>query len=422
MMCRFILRRLAQSLLILLGIMILTFVLFRLTTGDPTGVLLGKNPAPSEVELLRRRLGVDKPLFFGRECVTERFAPIDFIQNKIPKTVQIIGTTDTPYTFGKGSLQIIPQFQDDETKYVAHVQTPTRIYNIKFNALDTLFLTAQNTQIPTNAPIEMITFSRLQKSPFNNQLFDTFKELVCFQEDFPYLSFFNYGNSLTQQEPVKEILWRGVAPSLLLMVPIFLGELFLGIALALVATRFKDGFWDRAIMILSVLGMSISYLAFIILGQYLLAYRMGCFPIWGFESAVYLALPILIGIISGLGGGIRFYRTVFVNELNREYLRTAKAKGCSNFRIYFHHLLPNTFIPIISRISVTLPFLFTGSLLLEKFFGIPGLGFTGINALANADLQLIKAIVLLSSILFIIINLLTDIVYAWVDPRVRVDR
>ena len=117
-----------------------------------------------------------------------------------------------------------------------------------------------------------------------------------------------------------------------------------------------------------------------------------------------------------------FYRTVFLNEMNREYLRTAKAKGLSSFILYFKHLLKNAMVPIITRASTTLPFLFTGSLLLESFFGIPGLGYEGINALHDSDLQLLKALVLLGAFLFILINLLTDIAYAYVDPRMRIKK
>ena len=135
----------------------------------------------------------------------------------------------------------------------------------------------------------------------------------------------------------------------------------------------------------------------------------------------YLALPVIIGILSGLGGGVRFYRTVFVNELNREYLRTAQAKGCTPFSVYCKHLLGNAMIPIITRSTTLLPFLFTGSLLLESFFGIPGLGYAGINALMNSDLQMIKSLVIVTAVIFVFVNLLSDIAYAWADPRVRLE-
>jgi peptide/nickel transport system permease protein len=129
-------------------------------------------------------------------------------------------------------------------------------------------------------------------------------------------------------------------------------------------------------------------------------------------------LPVIIGIISGVGGGIRFYRTIFINELKKEYLRTAHAKGISPFFVYFKHLMKNAAVPIITRSAAILPFLFTGSLLLESFFGIPGLGYAGINALMNSDIQLLKALVIMTAILFIVVNTIADIINAWADPRV----
>jgi peptide/nickel transport system permease protein len=203
------------------------------------------------------------------------------------------------------------------------------------------------------------------------------------------------------------------------MVPIFIGEIIIGICLALLAAAYKGRWPDRVLMLLAISTMSISYLVFIILGQWFLAYSLNWFPVWGWGSLINLALPLIIGIASGLGGSVRFYRTVFVNELNREYLRTAAAKGCSTFSIYTKHLLRNAMIPIITHATAALPFLFTGSLLLETFFGIPGLGYLGVEALNNSDLQLLKALVIISAILFVTINTVADVAYAWADPRIR---
>ena len=203
------------------------------------------------------------------------------------------------------------------------------------------------------------------------------------------------------------------------MTPIFLGELLLGIVLALLATARKDSWVDRLLLLLAIAAMSVSYLVMIIFGQWVLGYYYNFFPVWGWGGLRHLLLPVLIGIVCGLGGGVRFYRTVFVNELNKEYLRTARAKGCHPVVIFGRHLLRNAAIPIITRATSVLPFLFTGSLLLETFFGIPGLGYTGIDALNNSDLQLLKALVIISALLFVVLNLLADIAYAWADPRIR---
>ena len=203
------------------------------------------------------------------------------------------------------------------------------------------------------------------------------------------------------------------------MLPVFFGELVLGILLGMIAAVRHGTFSDQLILFFSVAGMSISYLVLIIAGQWFFAYYLDLFPVWGWGDIRYLLLPVAIGILSGVGGGVRFYRTVFLDELNREYIRTAHAKGMAPVRVYFKHLLKNALIPVLTRASTVLPFLFTGSLLLETFFGIPGLGFASINALNDGDLQMLKALVIVSALLFTLINLLTDLAYAWADPRVR---
>ena len=269
--------------------------------------------------------------------------------------------------------------------------------------------------------IKSLAFYRPMKHAWDSQLLDSLKEIVCFKPDFPYVHFFDFSKTLQTRAPIREKLWKGMWPSLFLMLPIFFGELVLGILLALISCAYRGTWIDRTIVVLSVAGMSVSYLALIIFGQWFLAYYLNLFPVWGWGDLRYLLLPVAIGIVSGTGSGVRFYRTVFVNEINKEYLRTARAKGVSMGSLYLKHLLKNAMIPIITRASTVLPFLFTGSLLLESFFGIPGLGYESINALNDSDLQLLKALVLLGAFLFVVINLLTDIAYAFVDPRMRMD-
>lgn len=377
-MFEFILRRTAYSLLIILGVLILTFLLFNVGAGDPAGAVLGKNASASEIESLRRRLGGDLPLFYGHYCRTEAF-------RELPA----------------GSGVFKRQFGDD-TVYAATAKGMVKVDSDTFKA-------------PPGT-----LFFRYQSCGFNSQFTRTLGELVAFKKSFPYISFFNFGESLITREPVREILWRGMKVSLLLMLPVFFGEMLFGIAFALVAAAFRNRWPDRLLLVLSVAGMSISYVVIIIMAQWFLGYRWGLFPLWGFESPANLLLPVTVGIISGIGANVRFYRTVFVDELGKEYLRTAVAKGVSPLRVYGVHLLRNAALQIITRSGSTLPFIFTGSLLLESFFGIPGLGFAGIEALYNSDIALLKALVVLSALLFVFINLLCDLIYAWADPRVRV--
>ena len=427
-MLRFILRRTAYSLLILLGVLILTFVLFRMAAGDPVATLLGKNPKPEEVERLRQSLGSDRPMFYGKWRKTEAYTNVSFLGGRSEFNAVTCRGSVTPgkegLQLGQGGAVVFQQnFVPDGEKCLVKVEAEGR-YSVngvvcEGDSETEVASGTEQIELSGDAVIKKVEFSRESEDPFDSQLLASLKEIVTFKSEAPYVEFFNFGRTLTTREPIREKLWNGMFPSLMLMLPIFFGELLLGIILAMIACVWRGTWIDRVIVVLSVAGMSISYLALIIAGQWLLGYYWNWFPVWGWGSAKYLVLPIIIGIISGTGSGVRFYRTVFLNEINREYLRTAVAKGASPVVVYGKHLLRNSMIPIITRASGILPFLFTGSLLLESFFGIPGLGSAGINALHDADLQMLKALVILSSFLFVVINLLTDIAYAYVDPRMR---
>jgi peptide/nickel transport system permease protein len=379
-------------------------------------------------------LSSDKPLLWGNWQRTEIFRSVRFNEKKEYSGIKTEGATEYCKGFLKidgGKLSFTRNFELADTKLSANIAFRG---TFSLHGKNYFSSTWENNFIELQPPGETLTlatdktlelkhveFYREYKTPWNSQLLASFREIMSFTDAFPFLSFLNFGKTLQTKEDIRHVLWRGMWPSLFLMLPIFFGELFLGVALALVSTAFRGKWVDRAIVILSVAGMSISYLVFIIFGQWYLGYYFNWFPVWGYGSAKYLALPVIIGVLSGLGGGVRFYRTVFVNELNREYLRTAEAKGCTPYSVYCKHLLGNAMIPIITRATTLLPFLFTGSLLLESFFGIPGLGYAGINALMNSDLQMIKSLVIVTAFIFVFVNLLSDIAYAWADPRVRLE-
>jgi peptide/nickel transport system permease protein len=383
-MLNFCIRRFFYSLLVICGVMMLTFVLFNLAAGDPAAAALGKNAKPEEIENFRRELGADLPLFYGHERRTEAFQLEDGVYRR--------------------------KFAADDVR----VRIISADGSSHEKALDAAVI---RLRLPKGSRAE---FFRRQENPFNSQFFRAFGEILHFKGEFPYVEFFDFGRTISTREPIRELLWNGVWASLALMIPVFFGEMFFGMVLALIATAFRDRWPDRLLVVLSVCFMSVSYLVLIIGSQWLFGYRLGWFPLWGFAGPRYLILPVLTGILFGVGGNIRFFRTVFIDELGREYLRTAVAKGEAPWRVYGVHLLRNASLQIITKAGAGLPFLFTGSLLLESFFGIPGLGFVGVDALYNSDIQLLKAVVVLSSILFVVINFLTDLAYAWADPRVRV--
>lgn len=227
------------------------------------------------------------------------------------------------------------------------------------------------------------------------------------------------GYSLEMNEPVKDVLLRGVGPSLSLTVPILLGGTALALMLAMLAAACRGGFVDRAVLVGSTVLMSVNYVVWVLLGQFLLSYKAGLFPVWGFDGAFFLALPVLIGIFSSLGSDVRFFRTAILDEAYRPYVLTARSKGLSGARVMLRHILPNALIPIVTYVSLSIPWLFTGSLLLESFFGIPGLGSVSINAIHSADMAVVRAVVVVGALLYQFVNLATDLLYAALDPRVR---
>ena len=235
----------------------------------------------------------------------------------------------------------------------------------------------------------------------------------------------DFGNSwkVAKGRPVMEVIGEGVVPSLSLAVPAFLLEVLLAVSLALFCAYYRGSIADVATVIVTVAMMSVPVLSYVLFGQYFLAYEWKMFPVFGYEpgfrGVATLALPVLIWVALAIGGELRFYRTVFLEEIRKDYIRTAASKGLGTRRILFKHLLKNAMIPIITRVIVVIPFLILGSLLIERFFGIPGLGSLTVDAVTFGDLPVLKALVVLTALLLVVANIVTDLAYAWVDPRVR---
>ena len=255
----------------------------------------------------------------------------------------------------------------------------------------------------------LILNTRTGESAFDSQFFNFIKNVA--KGDF--------GMSTEHREPVMDVLKRGVGPTLSLTVPMVVCGTLLGLALALGCAALRGGAFDKGVLVMSTVLMSVNYVVWVLAGQFFLAYKWRIFPIWGYENAFYLALPVLIGVLSSLGVDIRFFRTAVLDEIYKPYVRTARAKGLSRTAILVKHVLRNSLIPIVTYVSLSIPYLFTGSLLLETFFGIPGLGSVSLNAINSADLAVVRAVVLLGALLYQVVNLVTDLAYAALDPRVR---
>lgn len=235
---------------------------------------------------------------------------------------------------------------------------------------------------------------------------------------------FNFGAADDGRDIGRDISER-MWPSLAIAVPVFIVGLFVNITFALLLAFFRGTYLDVWGVIFCVILMSISTLFYIIGGQYLISKLLHLVPISGYDtgkdSLKFLVLPVIIGIISGIGAGTRLYRTIFLEEINKDYVRTARAKGLSEIRILFRHILKNAMIPILTGVVIVIPVLFMGSLLIESFFGIPGLGSYTIDAIQSQDFAIVRAMVFLGSVLYILGLILTDISYTMVDPRIRLN-
>jgi peptide/nickel transport system permease protein len=218
---------------------------------------------------------------------------------------------------------------------------------------------------------------------------------------------------------ISQRMW----PSLAIAVPVLLVGLAINISLALFIVFFRATYLDLGAVVLLVAMMSISGLFYIIGGQFLMSKMFHLVPISGYDTGIeawkFLILPVIVGVVGGVGSGVRWYRTLFLEEVSKDYVRTARAKGLSERRVLFRHVLGNALIPILTGVVVVLPLLFMGSLITESFFGIPGLGSYTIDAISNQDFAIVRAMVFLGAVLYILGLLLTDISYTLVDPRVR---
>jgi len=236
------------------------------------------------------------------------------------------------------------------------------------------------------------------------------------------LFIFDFGHSDDGRDISFDISQR-MMPSLAIAIPVLLVGLLVNITFAMMMAFFKGTYLDVSGVILCVVLMSISSMFYIIGGQFLLAKLLRLMPISGFEPGVdafkFLLLPVIIGVASGIGSGSRWYRTFFLEEAGKDYIRTARAKGLAESLVLFRHILRNALVPIVTGVVVILPLLFMGSLLLESFFAIPGLGSYTIDAIRNQDFAIVRAMVFLGTVLYIVGLILVDISYTIVDPRVR---
>jgi len=246
-------------------------------------------------------------------------------------------------------------------------------------------------------------------------------ETIFFQKSAKMFAL-DFGRADDGRDIAREIASR-MGPSLAVAIPVFVLGLFAAVSFALLLVYFRASYLDFAGVVLCVAMMSVSGLFYIIGGQWLVSKIWHLVPISGYagglDAGKFIILPVIISVIGGIGSSTRWYRTLFLEEISKDYVRTARAKGLSESAVLFGHVLRNALIPILTGVVVLIPLLFMGSLLIESFFGIPGLGSYTIDAINAQDFAVVRAMVFIGSLLYIVGLLLTDISYTLVDPRVR---
>jgi peptide/nickel transport system permease protein len=445
-MIKYALRRILYMVPTVFGVILITFVLFNVAGGDPAMSKLGKQATARRLEDYDLQRGYDKPLVMGLWGKTRAYkSDFNFSAapwNGVPGAVYLdkpgrIVLSDNreynvPLAFNlspntKYRWDIVcrkaGRCEPESVRFAAIQGTTNMLLSVYLK--DTESWTRQYVEFETGKNVENLRCSFLIRkgvleirslalgkgvgNRFDSQLVYYLRQIAAF----------DFGVSAETNQKVSRMIVDGIMPSLALTVPIFFIGVIIEVLLALICAYYRNMFIDRFFVVISVALMSMPYLVWIIGGQYFLAYRMHLFPVWGFESLRYIILPVFVGVFSGIGGGLRFYRTIVLDEVYRDYVRTAFAKGVGKRGVLLKHVLKNAMIPIITSVVMAIPFLYTGSLLLETFFGIPGLGNLSVNAILNSDFDVVRAAVLVGAIIYVIANLVTDLCYVLVDPRVR---
>lgn len=423
-MIRYALHRLLHLVPTLFGVLALTFILFDVVGGSPAAVVLGKNASAEALADYDRREGYDLPLLWGRTARVPSFA------DGTPAWTATGNTADIalPYRLFPGNYRWTFSGLADATSLAGADAT----VKAADGSVLTLPLTAEARRdgsavlrcaVDEGFRLEALRLRfrepppdgtqaklrRILPTPFHSQFVRHCARLLRG----------DLGESTTYRLPVAQVLREGVGVSLSLTVPILGIGTFVALLIGLLCAAGRGSWFDRAALGVTTALMSINYVIWVVSGQYLLAYRWRLFPLWGYESWSYLALPVLIGVVSGLGRDVRFYRTVLLDEVHRPHVRTALAKGLGPVRVLVRHVLRNSLVPVVTNVSLAIPFLFTGSILLESFFGLPGIGGVGLNAVHSSDVAMVRAVVLVGAVLYQVANVLADLAYAWLDPRVR---
>ncbi len=475
-MWSYILRRVLYSIPILICVNILTFILFFYVNGTDdiaASVLAVKSNNPANVYIWKRERNYHLPLFFNtRDTVyyisdTNRLPAYikeglpDYtirLCNLSPETVaeeveRLKGDEDIPnrlsekkeFTEQDGLASLIRRIYDDMKGNEVILLDWSGITAEQAGVVSGLleagvpFIVLHQTEETKNIPFEaVVQYQALRPENPEKSITELkeyidaqqargvewFSQTVFFQKSVR-LFWFDFGQSDREKTDISYQVVSRMGASMMITVPVFILGLFVNIFISMIVAYCRGTYIDRMVAVVCIVNMSILSLFYYFSAQLIFGVWLKIFPVSGFADGFsgirFVMLPIIVSVLIGLGGGVRFYRTIFLEEVNRDYVRTGRSKGLSELSVLFKHVLKNAMIPILTNVVLVIPMLFIGSLILENFFGIPGLGGYTLEGIQAQDFRVVGAMVYLGSFLYVVGLLLTDISYTLVDPRVRFD-
>lgn len=437
-MIRFILHRMMQSVWTILGVMVLTFLLFRVMAGDIAAVYVGDKGTEQDKATWRQRYGYDRPMLFNihnRLRITDLTTGEDSLmirdeeggeladrlalvppdtarQSRSIRVGRFIRgmDRDTPIEelTGQWSPKEGPAVFRIDIASGGSILVDAKGITTCGQLLDLINAHPENHKPDGEGKLVKADIAQWSLAGIADcQFVAHFKAAVLFQS-----------RSLKDNQKLSTIIAERAPKSLALTVPAMAIGWLLGMVISCFVAYYRGRMIDKIGVFLSVLGMCVPFLAFMIYGQWLM-FRIAPDHAFGLANRVNIYVPVIIMVIAGLGSSVRFYRTVILDEINRDYVRTAKAKGVSLPTILFKHVLKNCMLPILTNLILAIPFLVMGSLLVERYFGIPGLGDLMITSINDRDEPIMSGLVFLSALIYTAGVLITDLSYVVFDPRIR---
>ncbi|MCA9291569.1 MAG: ABC transporter permease [Phycisphaerales bacterium] len=403
-MIAFILRRLLAIVPVLLGVLVITLVLFFGVSKDPVLPYAGQNPSAEQLRALRVKYELDVPAFYSPSWLRGEDLLDLHRHRRLAAVMASLGATIG--TVDESTRRAVEDFRS-RWPATRDLRGTESTINREIDAL--------GLEHPPHVAFDDVALTADERAEVDAR--------SMFDSQFFRVMRFRFADSMQYEESIWTLIARKVGISMSITIPMFLVGLAVELLLALLAARHRGRPLDAVITVATVLAMSVPFLSYIVFGQWIAA-ETQWFPVSGWAPGLagvkYLAFPIAIGILAGLGSAVRFYRAVLLEEMEQDYVRTARAKGVREADVLFIHVLRNAGIPIVTRISVIIPFLITGSLLIERLFEIPGLGDLMLSGIQARDFWIVMPMTYLIAVVYSVAVLATDIAYALIDPRVRV--